>query len=153
MVRTTVDLSALALEVAGDLAAAEPERSVDLEVEPGLTSSGDPGLLRVVLEQLLANAWKFTVGTTAARVRVGAEPGEPPAFFVSDNGAGFDPRYADKLFAPFQRLHSATEFPGNGIGLATVQRIVSRHGGTLSATGSPGLGARFCFSIPDRSPQ
>lgn len=149
MHRQTVDLSAIASEILAGLQEAAPERRVEITVEKGLVAEGDPRLLRIVLENLLGNAWKFTSRTPAARIAFTAASDEhgAPAFVVSDNGAGFDMRYANMLFSPFQRLHHEAEFPGTGIGLATVQRIVSRHGGRISAQGEPGNGATFRFSL------
>jgi PAS domain S-box-containing protein len=148
MRRETVDLSAIARDVLADLGHAEPERRVDALVEDGLSTTGDTRLLRIVLENLLGNAWKFTSKTPAARIAFTASHKDgTPGFAVSDNGAGFDMRYAGKLFSPFQRLHRTTEFPGTGIGLATVQRIVIRHGGHISVRAEPGKGATFHFSF------
>lgn len=148
MRRENVDLSLMARDILDGLQRDEPEREVAVEVEDGLHAEGDPRLLRIVLENLLGNAWKFTSKTPGARIAFTAADGdEGPAFAVGDNGAGFDMRYAAKLFAPFQRLHRTTEFPGTGIGLATVQRIVARHGGTISAKAEPGKGATFRFSL------
>ncbi|MCW5620218.1 MAG: PAS domain-containing protein [Burkholderiales bacterium] len=148
MHRETVDLSAIARDVLANLQHAAPERQVELCIEDGLTAKGDPRLLRILLENLLDNAWKFTSKTPAASITFTASSeGNVPIFAVSDNGAGFDMRYASKLFGPFQRLHRATEFPGTGIGLATVQRIASRHGGRIWAEAEPGKGATFRFSL------
>jgi len=144
-----VDLSALAAEVAAGLADADPGRNIDLRIEPGMRTRGDRTLLQNLLENLLGNAWKFTRGRDDARVEFCREPGgDGEAWFViRDNGAGFDPDYANKLFKPFQRLHSQDEFPGHGIGLASVKRIVERHGGEIRAEGSPGQGATFRFTL------
>jgi PAS domain S-box-containing protein len=144
--REHVDLTALAGEVTAELAKREPDRQVAIAIEPGLTANADAALLRVAIENLLGNAWKFTGKTTAPTIMVG-RTGE--AFFVRDNGAGFDMAHADKLFGAFQRLHSEREFPGNGVGLATVQRVVSRHGGRVWAEGKPGAGATFFFTLPE----
>jgi PAS domain S-box-containing protein len=150
MRRGTVDLSALAADVLEELRKSEPERKVDWHIEPGLIVSGDAQLLRVVLDNLLSNAWKFTGNAANARIEFGAMHNDGTMeFFVRDNGAGFDMTYADKLFGAFQRLHTANEFPGTGIGLATVQRIISRHGGQVRAEGVPGQGATFFFTLPD----
>ncbi len=147
--REPVDISGLAREVAAQLTAAEEGREAEMRIQDGMTASADPGLLRVALENLLGNAWKFTGERPRARIEVGElrtdEDGR--AFFVRDNGAGFDMRYADKLFAPFQRLHGTAEFPGTGVGLATVQRIVRRHGGRAWAEGEVGRGATFYFTL------
>jgi light-regulated signal transduction histidine kinase (bacteriophytochrome) len=144
-----VDLSAVAREVAAELAEGAPERRVVFEIEDGLATEGDPGLLRVVLENLLGNAWKFTSKRPAARIAVGRGLRDgKPAFFVADDGAGFDMRYASKLFGAFQRLHRADEFTGTGIGLATVQRIVRRHGGEIWVDAAVDRGATFTFTLP-----
>jgi light-regulated signal transduction histidine kinase (bacteriophytochrome) len=122
---------------------------VDFDIVPTLTATGDVRLLRVVMENLLGNAWKFTAKQAQARIGFGVqtEPDGTPAFFVRDNGAGFDTTYADKLFGAFQRLHRVSEFPGTGIGLATVQRIIHRHGGRVWAEGEVGQGATFYFTL------
>ncbi len=147
--RQTVDLSQLAEQIAGELRKAEPERDAEFLIAPGLRAHGDERLLRVMLENLLRNAWKFTGKRAGARIEIGAAGGPPPAFYVRDNGVGFDMKYAAKLFGVFQRLHASTEFPGTGVGLATVQRIVNRHGGWVRAEGVTGAGATFYFSLPD----
>lgn len=146
--RETVSLSQVALEVAADLQRQQPERAVEFRLAGDLVVRGDVRLLRVALENLLGNAWKFTATRSAALIEFGQEDraGEI-CFFVRDNGVGFDMAFSDKLFAPFQRLHSAQEFPGTGIGLATVQRIINRHGGRLWAEGSVGTGATFYFTL------
>jgi len=149
MRREPVDLSALASSVVDELRRAEPERQVDVAIQPGLTTEGDPKLLRIALVNLLANAWKFTGRQPAARVELGTlDSGNERAFFVRDNGVGFDMAYAGKLFGAFQRLHAQGEFPGTGIGLATVQRIVHRHGGRVWAEGAVNEGATFYFALP-----
>ena len=143
-----VDLSAIAGDITGGLREGEPHRQVDLSISPDLVVRGDPALLRAVLSNLLGNAWKFTAGKEHARIELGMEESEEgKAYFVRDNGAGFDMAYADKLFGVFQRLHNTTEFPGTGIGLATVQRIVHRHGGRVWAEGEVGKGATFYFTL------
>ena len=152
--REPVDLSALADRLHAECAAAEPERQLAWEVEPGLAVHGDPAMLEAALRNLIENAWKYTGKTPQASVRVYAEdrPGEVATvrwICVSDNGAGFDMAYSERLFQPFQRLHRQDEFPGIGIGLATVQRIVHRHGGIIEAQGAPGRGATFRFTLPD----
>ncbi len=149
MKREAVDLSALAGGVLADLQTSAPERKMDWQVEPNLVASGDAPLLRVVLDNLLGNAWKFTGKQTHARIEFGAleQATGGQAYFVRDNGVGFDMTYAGKLFGAFQRLHSVSEFPGTGIGLATVQRIVRRHGGRVWAEGAAGKGATFYFSL------
>ncbi len=143
-----VDLSLLAGYVVEDLRRLSPDRQVEVEIEPGLAAAGDPTLLRMVLENLLGNAWKYTGNTGHARIAFLRHPTEPATFTVRDNGAGFDMRFADRLFGAFQRLHSASEFPGTGIGLASVRRIVRRHGGDIRAEGQPEHGASFHFSLP-----
>jgi PAS domain S-box-containing protein len=145
--RERVDLTALADDVSAELQRREPGRQVTVDVEPGLWATGDAALLRVALENLLGNAWKFTAKTPAPSVAVGRTAGG--AFFVRDNGAGFDMAHADKLFGAFQRLHQEREFPGNGVGLAIVQRVINRHGGRVWAEGHPGAGAAFFFTLPD----
>lgn len=148
----TVDLSALSHRILDDWQVRDPERKVQFHIEPDLTAQGDTRLVRVLMENLLANAWKFTSQRAEASITVGLIPDAAgsPAFFVRDDGAGFDMAYADKLFVAFQRLHAASEFPGTGIGLATVSRVVGRHGGRLWAEGLPGNGATFFFTLPPR---
>jgi signal transduction histidine kinase len=146
--REAVDMSALATEVLATLRKAEPARKVECIVADGLTASGDPGLLKILLNNLLGNAWKFTGRTAAPRIEFGAASGNGgPAFVVRDNGAGFDMAYSGKLFGAFQRLHTSDEFPGTGIGLAIVQRILNRHGGRIWAEGATNQGATFSFSL------
>ena len=148
--RETVDVSALATRRLVELAAAELHRRVIGDVAPGLFAMGDPDLLRLVLDQLLDNAWKFTRDKADALIRVDAgEIDGQPGICVSDNGAGFDMAHAGQLFKPFQRLHRQDEFAGVGIGLATVRRIIDRHGGKTSAHAVPDTGATFCFSLPE----
>jgi signal transduction histidine kinase len=148
MLREQVDLSRMASEIAVQLLAAGPERDTRFTIAPGLTTVGDCGLLRVALENLLANAWKFTGKTAAGVIELGAEQQEGQnTFFVRDNGAGFDMKYASKLFGPFQRMHEDSNFPGTGIGLATVQRIIRRHGGRIWASAAVGRGATFYFAL------
>jgi PAS domain S-box-containing protein len=143
-----VDLSALATTVIGDLTKAQPPRDIEVQIAAGLVGRGDAHLLRVLLENLLGNAWKFTGRQTAARVEFGAQrEGDRLVYYVRDNGVGFDMTYAHKLFGAFQRLHAATEFPGTGIGLATVERIVHRHGGRVWAHSEIGQGATFFFTL------
>jgi light-regulated signal transduction histidine kinase (bacteriophytochrome) len=146
--RVPVDLSQLATYVVEDLRRLRPERAVEVEIEGGMTALGDPTLLRMVLENLLGNAWKYTGNAACPRVAFVRAEGDPATFVVRDNGAGFDMRYADRLFGVFQRLHSASEFPGTGVGLASVRRIVRRHGGEIRASGEPERGASFHFSLP-----
>jgi len=148
MRRESVDLSDLAKSFAEELKRSQPERRVEFLIEGGLLVEGDKSLLRVVLENLLRNAWKFTGKQTHARIEFGAsEQEDKRAYFVRDNGAGFDMAYADKLFGAFQRLHGGSEFEGTGIGLATVQRIIHRHGGRVWAEGRVGYGATFYFTL------
>ncbi|HUJ76707.1 MAG TPA: PAS domain S-box protein [bacterium] len=143
-----VDLTALAESVAQELRHGEPDSAVQVTVGPGLVAPGDARLLRVVLQNLMGNAWKFSSKSDHPHVEVGMLPSDgPPTFFVRDNGAGFDMAHADKLFGAFQRLHSAGQFPGTGIGLATVQRIIHRHGGKVWAEAQPGRGATFYFTL------
>lgn len=147
--RHPVQLTALAQSVADELRQAEPDRDVEFVAAPGLTAQADARLMRVVLENLLRNAWKFTSGKTRARVELGFTNDPEPAYFVRDDGAGFDMAHAGRLFGVFQRLHSTKEFPGTGIGLATVQRIINRHGGRVWATGAVNRGAAFYFTLPN----
>ncbi len=143
-----VDLSRMANEIADELKKADPTAEVALEIEPGITGFGDARLLRIVMVNLLSNAWKFSGKTANPRIGFSeSTDGESQTFTVRDNGVGFDVRYRDKLFQPFQRLHSSHDFPGTGIGLATVDRIVRRHGGTVRAESSPGVETRFSFTL------
>jgi len=145
----TVDLSAIAAEIAGGLRAAAPERAVQWEIAGGVAARGDLRLLTVALRNLLENAWKFTRRAEAARIEFGVETTTAaPVYFVRDNGIGFKTGDRDKLFQPFQRLPSAHEFEGTGVGLATVSRIVKRHGGRIWAEGEEGSGATFYFELP-----
>lgn len=146
--RTPVDLSLLAVNVVDELRAANPDRHVVVTIAPGLTAHADRGLCTVVLQNLIGNAWKYSGKVSEAEITVGGrdEDGEQ-VFFVRDNGAGFDPQYAGRLFGAFQRLHSAGEFEGNGVGLATVARVVYRHGGRVWAEGEVGKGACFYFTL------
>ncbi|MEP6964016.1 MAG: PAS domain S-box protein [Polaromonas sp.] len=145
-----VDLSALACTILQEWQTLQPERQVALEIEAGLQAQGDGRLIKVVLENMLGNAWKFTSHQATAEICVGQtlDPAGLPVFFVRDNGVGFDMAYADKLFLPFQRLHAVKEFAGTGIGLATVSRVVERHGGRIWADAKPGQGAAFFFTLP-----
>ncbi len=146
--RSRVDLSETARRVVAELARAEPDRHVDTRIEEGVIVEGDQTLLQQVLENLLGNAFKFTSKRPEARVEFGVErQSSGPVYYVRDNGAGFDMAYGEKLFGAFQRLHSEAEFPGTGIGLATVQRIVRRHGGRVWAEGAVGGGATFRFTL------
>jgi PAS domain S-box-containing protein len=148
--RGPVDVTAMARDVVAELRAAEPDRQVRVAVAEGLTAAGDADLIRLVLQNLLGNAWKFTSKCDDATVEVGSEPGAEPGeavLYVRDNGAGFDMRFAGKLFEPFQRLHAASDFEGTGIGLAIVHRVVTRHGGRIWADGTVGGGAAFRFTL------
>jgi light-regulated signal transduction histidine kinase (bacteriophytochrome) len=148
MRRQTVDLSALARDIAEELRKSEPGRKVEFEIEDGLVANGDARLLRVALWNLLDNAWKFTEKEPDPRIRFASTLREGRRVYcVTDNGAGFDARYSDKLFGAFQRLHPSEEFEGTGIGLATVARIVHRHGGEVWAEGRVGEGAAFFFTL------
>jgi len=153
-----VDLSKLAGEVFDELRAQEPQRQVEFEIEEQAMVRGDAGLLKIVLANLLGNAWKFTSARAEAKIQFGALPqtslsqdengerrAEEKVFFVRDNGAGFNMAYAHKLFGAFQRLHSVDQFPGTGIGLATVQRIINRHGGRIWVEAEVDKGATFYF--------
>jgi PAS domain S-box-containing protein len=149
--RKDTDISAIARAVLDDLQARDPERKVQWQVQSGLRAYADPRLMRAVFENLLANAWKFTRNREEATIEVGVKPDAADTFFVRDNGAGFDAAYADKLFQPFQRLHPASQFEGTGIGLATVQRIIRRHGGRIWAESKPSEGATFYFEVSTES--
>jgi len=147
--RERVDLSAMFTAIVAELRSADRERAVDVRVQGGVEAEVDPRLIRITLENLAGNAWKFTGKTSAPVIEFGAldRDGER-VFYVRDNGAGFDMKYADRLFGAFQRLHSAKEFPGTGIGLATVQRIVGRHGGRIWVEAARDRGAHFQFTLP-----
>jgi PAS domain S-box-containing protein len=146
--RAPFDLGQLAKDIAAEVQRQEPQRPVQWRLQAPLPATADPQLVRILLENLLGNAWKFTRDQHPPVIELGAEEVEGRlAYFVRDNGVGFDMAYADKLFAPFQRLHDANEFEGTGIGLATVSRIVTRHGGAVWATGEPGRGATIWFSL------
>jgi PAS domain S-box-containing protein len=143
-----VNVSEVATEVAEGLQKAQPDRKVDFRIEKGLDAMADSHLLRIALENLLGNAWKFTSKRASARIEFGKTKNNgTSAFFVRDDGAGFDSAYADRLFGAFQRLHAMTDFPGTGVGLATVQRIIHRHGGRVWAESSVGRGATFYFTL------
>jgi DNA-binding response OmpR family regulator len=147
--RERVDLSSLARVVADELKQQNPERAVAVQIQPELFTHADRGLMRVLLDNLLGNAWKFTAQTKDARIELSAQTeGVDTVFLVKDNGAGFDMAHAGALFQPFQRLHDAADFPGTGIGLATVQRVVDHHGGRIWAEGAVGCGATLSFTIP-----
>lgn len=148
--RGRVDLSALAAKIVAELRENDPERTVEVDITPGIVVQADPGLLEIALHNLLSNAWKFTSRQPAARISLYPDRSQPGVICVEDNGAGFDMRYANKLFGAFQRLHTDREFPGTGVGLATVARVVQRHGGHIEAHGAPGKGACFRFSLAPR---
>jgi signal transduction histidine kinase len=154
MAKTSVDVSAIGAEIAQRLRQASPQRVGEIVIAPGLVAQGDPGLVRIALENLLSNAWKFTSKREHAHVELDTVRGAEgdTVFRVRDNGAGFDPRYATKLFGPFQRCHAQSDFPGTGIGLATVQRIVHRHGGKIWVEAQLDRGASFYFTLPGSSP-
>ncbi len=147
MQREEVDLSEMARSIAASLQRLNPDRDVDFAIYDGVVANGDERLLRAVLENLMTNAWKFTSKRTHARIEIGMRNDNGwPAYFVRDNGAGFDPSHATKMFRPFQRLHSTHEFEGTGIGLATVQKIIQKHGGRVWAEGEPDKGATIWFT-------
>jgi len=142
------NLSQIAADAAAAIRERYPGREVELQIQPDMHVHGDPRLLRLAMENLLDNAWKYTATVQTARVQIGTQPGEHgPVYFVRDNGVGFDMQYAGKLFAPFQRLHADSQFPGTGIGLVTVQRILARHGGHIWADAKQNEGATFYFTI------
>jgi len=148
MRRESLDLSAMAQTIVEEIRAADPSRQVEFAIEEGLTATGDFQLLSAAMENLFRNSWKYTSRHARARIEFGkSQQNGKHSFFVRDDGAGFDPRYADRLFGAFQRLHSTTEFPGTGIGLATVQRIIHRHGGEIWAEGAVEKGATFYFTL------
>lgn len=143
-----VDVSAMISAIVRDLQERDPERIAEFAIRDDVHMQADPRLLRIALENLLENAWKFTSHKSSARIEFGVDLSkEAPIYYLRDNGAGFDMAYADKLFTPFQRLHSAAEFPGTGIGLANVQRVIRKHGGLLWAEGAVGKGATFYFTL------
>jgi PAS domain S-box-containing protein len=148
MARQTVDLSVIARQIAAELQNSDPQRQVEFVIPPGIVADGDAHLLRIILVNLLGNAWKFTAPRAQARIELGAiDQDGRRVVFVRDNGVGFDMAYADKLYKPFQRLHGMSEFPGTGIGLATVQRILARHGGRVWAEAAVDQGAVFYFTV------
>lgn len=152
--REVVDLSSLARGVVEELRRRHPSRTVVVEIAESLIASGDGGLIRIVFENLLANAWKFTSGRGLASVDIGADDLDGQrVFFVRDNGVGFDPAHAERLFAPFARLHASADFDGIGLGLTTVQRIISRHGGSVWAMSAVDQGATFFFTLSHASPE
>jgi light-regulated signal transduction histidine kinase (bacteriophytochrome) len=143
-----VNLSVIARTVANELSKSDPDRKVDFVIQDGLTDDADSQLMKVALENLLGNAWKFTSKVSAARINFGAEQREGrTVYFVRDNGAGFNMEYSEKLFNAFQRLHADADFPGTGIGLATVYRVLNRHDGRIWAESVVGQGATFYFTI------
>jgi signal transduction histidine kinase len=148
---TVVDLSKLATAAIAELRAAEPARQVEVEIAPDMKCNGDPQLLRIALENLLGNAWKFTRNAAQPKIEIGPIAGTTDGFFVRDNGAGFEPSQAKNLFAPFRRLHSPSQFPGTGVGLSIVQRIIRRHGGRICAEAEVGRGATFSFNVPGQN--
>jgi two-component system, NtrC family, sensor kinase len=149
IVRHRVELSTLANVVVEELRRRDPERRVDVSIEPGLVVAGDGRLMRILLDNLLGNAWKFTSARASARIQMRQEEQDgETVFYIQDDGAGFDEAHAERLFEPFHRLHTEGEFKGTGIGLATVRRIVERHGGRIWAKGEAGGGAKFFFTIP-----
>jgi signal transduction histidine kinase len=149
MGREHVDLSATAEDILSELAQGEPERKVAISIQSGLVAEGDPKLLRIMLGNLIGNAWKFTSFETSPLIEFGIQPSKngERVFYVRDNGAGFDMAHAELLFTPFQRLHREAEFPGTGVGLATVQRVVRRHGGKVWAQSEVSRGATFFFTV------
>jgi light-regulated signal transduction histidine kinase (bacteriophytochrome) len=148
--RSTVDLTQMATSIVAELQKTEPKRQAQVVIEPGLRARADERLLRVALDNLLQNAWKFTGKTAGPKVEVGKTSDPEPTFFVRDNGAGFDMAYAARLFGVFQRLHTTSEFPGTGVGLATVKRILNRHGGAVWAESKLNEGTTFYFTLPER---
>ena len=149
-----IDISALATRLLEELKRNDPGRAIAWQVEPDMHATGDERMLEIVFDNLLSNAWKYTGKTVDPNIRVFSdETGRGHRFCVADNGAGFDMAHANRLFQPFQRLHRQEEFPGIGIGLATVQRIIHRHGGEISGDGRPGSGSTFCFTLPFNAPE
>ena len=148
----TIDLSVLSQHILDEWRQRQPDRQASIDIQSGLKTQGDARLVATLMENLLGNAWKFTSKKPDAQIHIGQylDAAGLPVFFVRDNGAGFDMAYAEKLFIAFQRLHTESEFPGTGIGLATVSRVVSRHGGLLWAESVPEQGATFFFTLPDR---
>jgi light-regulated signal transduction histidine kinase (bacteriophytochrome) len=145
-----VDLSALAREIRDELQRMHPDQRATWEIAPDLRARGDPGLIRLVLDNLIGNAWKYSRDAERPHIEFGRRPGPDgrAEFFVRDNGVGFDMQFAGKLFSVFQRLHSADKYEGTGIGLATVKRIIERHGGGVRGDGAMGAGATFSFWLP-----
>lgn len=150
MHRESVDLSAVTRRIVDELRQREPERAVEFAIAEGAVVHGDAHLLRVAMDNLIGNAWKYSSYKSPSRIEFGIRPDEHGrVFFVRDNGAGFDPRSTQRLFQPFQRLHAVSEFPGTGVGLATVQRILQKHGGRIWAEGVVNQGATFFFTLPE----
>ena len=148
MVRRDMDLSEVARAIVSELRVGSPDRQISVQIAPGMAVNADINLMRTVMENLIGNAWKFTAKKADARIEVGrAEQDGTPVYFVRDNGAGFDMRYADKLFGAFQRLHAMTDYAGTGVGLANAQRIIHRHGGRIWAEAEPDRGAAFYFTL------
>ena len=148
MRRETIDLTAVVSTIAEELSNTQPERHVEFVIQEGVVANGDMQLLRIVMQNLLDNSWKFTGKHANAKIEFGVENNQSkPVYFVRDDGSGFEMAYADKLFTPFQRLHTPDEFPGTGIGLATVQRIIHRHGGRIWAESAVEKGTTFHFSL------
>jgi light-regulated signal transduction histidine kinase (bacteriophytochrome) len=148
------DLAAIARSIVTELQEGQPERRVEFRIEDGLEAIADSRLLRIVLENLIGNAWKFSAKRESASIEFArTNYGGSPAYYVRDNGAGFDPAYAERLFGAFQRLHDNAEFPGTGVGLATVQRIIHRHGGRIWAESAVERGATFYFTLPETNPR
>jgi light-regulated signal transduction histidine kinase (bacteriophytochrome) len=143
-----VSLTQISAEAIAALREREPERAVQVDIEPDMNVNADARLLRIAMDNLLGNAWKYTGPSAAPRITVGRQPGAgEPVYYVRDNGVGFDMAYADKLFTPFQRLHAPAQFPGSGIGLVIAQRIFARHGGSIWAEAAPDQGASFYFTL------
>ncbi len=146
--RSTINLSKLAEDFIGELMESDPERKVMISIQPSMIISGDEKLIKMALQNMLRNSWKFSSKTPDAHIEMGSfSKDNESIFFVRDNGAGFDMKFAEKLFEPFKRLHSDKDFPGTGIGLAIVERVIKRHGGRIWAQGSPGKGATFFFTL------
>jgi signal transduction histidine kinase len=146
--RAEIDLSNIAQQIASELTRSEPNRTVEFAITPGITANGDERLLRTVIDNLIRNAWKFTKKQPNSRIEFGRQNGDTNAYFVRDNGVGFDMQYAGKLFGVFQRLHSSAEFAGSGVGLAIVQRVINRHGGKVWADAKVNSGATIYFTLP-----
>lgn len=147
-----LELASIARHVVNQLQAAEPARSLELVIADNIPVEADSALLTAALDALLQNAWKFTRGRDPTRIEIGVQPATPPTYFVRDNGVGFDMRYADKLFSPFQRLHSEREFEGVGIGLATARHVIRRHDGRIWAEATVDRGATFYFTLRGSAP-